>query len=328
MNKIDKLIDADELVRSFIQADEHRYFANIYAQYQLVQQYYTSRQSIIQDQYREFYTLTENTTLENTTLDNQIALINGIKSYNFLSDIFAKQGYTLNLFGGWLVRVLAGLDVVHSDIDIYVVPPISKSETIQIFDKYLVNSGFGIKEYSLIVDSDNNYRKFAGSNDIDCYRLQFSSGIVCDFLTNKPDESCVDFNLNQLVFTPNGINRRVEHGNGTDWGSIFLGLYTRSCVSVKKYDQTVSMDSLEGAFERYHTLQMFQRYLKMKSKGLRITNFNPPIKPGELIKIGCGHIYQLDQLKSYVSRPDSTHCTSCQKPIEIIIDSNWWNIPH
>lgn len=323
---MEKIIDSEEIVREFTTMDEKNEYKQIIQCYQLFNKYHSQRQKIIIAWAKSFVRLYEiinsGTKTGNNDTDNQIELINGMKVYQFLSNVFnnMKKGYTINLFGGWLVRVLSGLNIVGGDLDLYVTPKISKSEIVTILDqisdrrKYL----FGLKSYSLIFQGDNKYIKFGGGIDIDCYQLVFTNGIKCDLLTNRPDDSCVDFNVNQLVFTKNGINRKVQTGNGCDWGSIFLGLYTKTGTTVKNYDKSTSLENLEVS-ERHHVVQMVSRYQKMLAKGLTINNFNPPIESDGSIIIECGHKFDLEVLRKYVRQrlPWSSQCPSCFQSIVV-----------
>lgn len=327
---MEQILFSEELVREFMETEENREYRKMNDSYSLLNEYYIIRQQIIKNQNTCFFKLLKiinnGAKTGNSQTDNQLELLNSMKVYYFLSNILKKQGYELHLFGGWLVRVLSGLNIMGGDLDLYVTPKISKTTIANILN-YLTNksknSALGIKEYSLIFNSDNSYIKFGGSIDVDCYQIVFTNGIKCDLLTNRPDDSCVDFNINQLVFNGTSINRKVQTGTGCDWGSLFLGLYTRTGKTVKKYDKLTSLKNLEP-YERHHIVQMIARHQKMLSKGLTITNFNPSIEPDGSIMIKCGHHYNLESLRKYVQHRDAefSRCIHCRKPIVIRMNTS------
>lgn len=343
-----KLVDAEDLVREFINHEFTNASTMLSAMIQFDFERISDYNQIVESESLAFAGISEKRNADlidsgvgRKSLFDQIRLLNGMKIYNMLYQVGKGMGYDLVLFGGWLVRVLAGLSL-DGDLDVYCGGHGIIQSQMKFFKSKVEKAlpvGLEILEWD--TDETINRNGYTIDRIVKCTRIHFSNGIKVDLLTHEPDKYRVDFNVNQLLFSPErGIYRRVAIGNGMSWLSIFMGLYTHSCVSVNLYGKSVDLgkskiveniqtgcDQIEKV--RDHSVQMVVRYDKMLKKGLSVLNFKPnvtiggfcPIEgddiDGLMLKLNCGHSFGVDNLRKHVRElgPSRSQCPCCRTTI-------------
>lgn len=344
---IQRLVDAEELIREFMEEDFKCISATTFEIFCLSTDQVNKFHQIETDESDDFeqirklqYHALTYTYDNGNTLSDQIQLLDDMKIYNIMYEVAKTMGFELVLFGGWLVRVLSGLPMT-GDIDVFYGNQGTMSlRNINKFKKKvelsLSEMGVYIVKWEPSAKAREDYL-FNPQANANCYEINFSNGVWMDFVTRRPPSDIVDFNLNQLIFTPDkGIQRRVDHGNGMKWSSIFSGLYTRSVVTVDNYDKCeiclsdeFTPDSKKDALVRDHCVKMVDRYYKMTQKGLNVLNFKPNCKVGGecpieqnvvnglILTLRCGHSFGVDNLRKHVREngPTRSKCPCCRADI-------------
>lgn len=248
-----RLVDAEDFLREDIINDFMKTAFSFHEIIKLNLEELSDYREIVDSETDQFLNIIEESRVDMSSsgsgrksLSDQIKLLNGMKIYSLLHSVGSYMGYDLVLFGGWLVRVLAGLSM-DGDLDVYVGGHgISVSAVKQLKERFEIQLPEGVTITQWSFDDDETPRRRGYSADImaHCYEIHFSNGIKIDLLTRKPDTDRVDFNINQLQFTPSkGIHRRTSNGCVLSWPSILMGLYTKSCVTVNDYGKIVDLEN-------------------------------------------------------------------------------------